>query len=82
MLEVKTKSGMTTEGHAYELMLTYAEGQDPIEVHGTYGSDDGGGSFVIKKTDDGMFEIIDGLGETEKETHAWKLIPGVIYDAM
>jgi hypothetical protein len=59
MSDVRKIEGLTTEGHHYWMTVTYApgapEGADPVELMGSYGSTDGGGSFRIERRSDGLY---------------------------
>lgn len=76
-------SGLTTEGHPFDLILTYETGQEPVHIVGSYSSGDGSGTFSITKTSKGDFVLDDGLGgDQERHEKPEALIPWVISEVL
>jgi hypothetical protein len=61
--ETRYIDGTTSEGHAFSVQLCFAAGAPngvmPIEIACSYGADDGPGTVVLSKRQDGLYAYAD-----------------------
>ncbi len=85
MSDIRKVTGVTVEGHNFEMIVTYGpgapDGAHPISILGVYGANDDGedgpGTFRIELADDGVYYR---EGEAIGRKQAWDLVPWVISD--
>lgn len=81
MSDRQKKTGITVEGHGFEMILTFPpgcpDGTPAIEISGSYIANDGPGDFFIELAKDGLYYR---EGETIGRKNAWDLVPWVISD--
>ena len=80
-LELQTRDGVTSEGHACFITMHYARGASdgamPLLVTGAYSSADGGGTFGLERLPDGRYRDQDSGDVADS---ADDLLPGVVAD--